>query len=201
MPTFFLCFIVFIIWFRVKSKQSDKISTWDEDFWQRERNANFTRKQDISNLSYVAVDLSRLPISESPDADSAPYQDQIRMLSKKQLLNLNGMTNTDIKLNYGIGNFEKISTYDQNFVLLLRNLNQWGQILFEKREYQQAKQVFEYAIDLGSDITNTYLTLAKIYLEEDSIEKIQILINKNQERESFMQKSIQEKLVKIIQEY
>ena len=37
-------------------------------------------------------------------------------LHGKTLLNLNGMTNTELKLNYGIMNFEKLASYDTNFL-------------------------------------------------------------------------------------
>ena len=58
----FICFILFILWFRVKTKQSSKEENKSiEEFLTREQEANFTRKKDISNLEYISVNMEILP--------------------------------------------------------------------------------------------------------------------------------------------
>ncbi|MDE6853024.1 MAG: hypothetical protein K2J67_11180, partial [Lachnospiraceae bacterium] len=106
-----------------------------------------------------------------------------------------------IKLAYGIANFEKISTYDQNYTRLIRTLNRWGSYCFDNGNISHAKQILEYAIELGSDISATYTTLASIYLQEDSIEKVQDLIHRIDQTDSFMKESVKTKLTKIMQSY
>lgn len=201
MPIFFICFIVFIFWFRVKSKQSAKISTWDEEYWQKEHDANFARKKDISNLDYLEIDDSRLPFQDDASGEEMDIQTELRDILLHQTINLGNMSNADIKLSYGAANFEKLSACDQNFTRLVRVLNKWGVYCFENEDYTKAKQILEYAIELGSDVSATYLTLARIYLHEDSIEKIQSLISKIEATDSFMKDSIQTKLTQIIREY
>lgn len=53
--------------------------------------------------------------SES-DALISKEAENFLKLHGKTLLNLNGMTNTELKLNYGIMNFEKLASYDTNFL-------------------------------------------------------------------------------------
>lgn len=66
MPVFFICFIVFIIWFRVKMKRSNSsVSEENEAFWEREKQANFARTRDISTLDYLTVADTKLPFSAS----------------------------------------------------------------------------------------------------------------------------------------
>ena len=61
--------------------------------------------------------------------------------------------------------------------------------------------MLEYALSLGSDITETYTTLAKIYLSEDSPEKVQKLIEQISESDAYLKDSIKLSLIKLLQEY
>lgn len=201
MPIFFICFILFILWFRVKSNQNEKGSVWDEEYWQKEHDANFARKKDISNLDYLEIDANRLPFQDNASEEEADIQNELKTIMLHQTINLGNMSNADIKLSYGAANFEKLSACDQNFTRLIRVLNKWGVYHFEAEDYIKAKQILEYAIELGSDVSATYLTLAKIYLKEDSLEKIQTLIDKIEATDSFMKDSIKTKLIQIIREY
>lgn len=201
MPIFFICFILFIFWFHVKSKQNAKISTWDEEYWQKEHDANFARKKDISNLDYLEIDANRLPFQDNGSEEEMDIQSELRTILLHKTINLGNMSNADIKLSYGAANFEILSACDQNFTRLVRALNKWGIYCFETEDYAKAKQILEYAIELGSDVSATYLTLARIYLHEDSLEKIQSLIDKIEATDSFMKDSIKNKLIQIIREY
>ena len=202
MPTFFICFILFILWFRVKTKQSSKEENKSiEEFLTREQEANFTRKKDISNLEYISVNMEILPFSDTTDEYEIQLENNVKKFADKKLLNLSGLTNTDIKLLYGSGNLVLLSSYDQNYTLLLRDLNKWGAYLFQKERYSDSKTVLEYALSLGSDITETYTTLAKIYLSEDSPEKVQKLIEQISESDAYLKDSIKLSLIKLLQEY
>ena len=202
MPTFFICFILFILWFRVKTKQSSKEENKSiEEFLTREQEANFTRKKDISNREYISVNMEILPFSDTTDEYEIQLENNVKKFADKKLLNLSGLTNTDIKLLYGSANLDILSSYDQNYTLLLRDLNKWGAYLFQKERYSDSKTVLEYALSLGSDITETYTTLAKIYLSEDSPEKVQKLIEQISESDAYLKDSIKLSLIKLLQEY
>lgn len=201
MPTLFICFIVFIICIQVKMKQNAKVSTWDQAFWKKEKDANFARKQDISNLDYLKVDQSLLPFQENASETVMYAQGEVRQTLLHPILNLNGMSNADIKLKYGVANFDHLSSCDQNYLRLIRTLDQWGSALYEEADYPNAASVFEYAIEIGSDISRTYTTLATIYAETDHIEKVQPLIDRIQKSDSFMKEAIAGQLVQIIQKY
>ena len=201
MPILFLCFIVFIIWFRVKSKQSEKKPTWDENFWNKERKANFSRKKSLDDIEYLQLDLSRLPLSDDPDEDEADCQMQINTLSHAKILNLNSMSNTDIKLKYGLANFETLSVYDANYTKLVRVLGQWGNLLYDKEDYSRAKMVYTYALDIGSDLSKTYTNLARIYLSEDNISAVSELVQKADGLDSFMKENIKKQLSDILASY
>ena len=55
-PVVLITFILFLAYYAYRRKQIDKVNTQKEsDFWQRENDANSTRKQDITNLDYIQI--------------------------------------------------------------------------------------------------------------------------------------------------
>lgn len=177
---------------RSNSKEADASAA----FWARERKANFTRKKPLPVEDYIHVPLERLPFSETDDPEECDLQDQLLALSKENILNVSHMTNTDIKLAYGSGNFHLISAYDQNFLLLQRLLSQWGVLLYERGKKEAAKTVLEYSVSIASDISKTYLTLASIYEEEQDYISIQDLMEIVKELHILTKDSLLQKLAK-----
>ncbi len=201
MPIFFLCFIVFIIWLRVKTKQSDKVSTWDEAYWQKEYQSNFARKKEPDDMDYITIDMDRIPMEADCSEEEQDLYTELEKILSQPIINLSSMSNADLKLTYGIANFEKLSAYDQNYTRLIRTLNRLGNYCFDNGNSDRARQILEYAIELGSDISSTYTTLANIYLQEDAIEKIQGLIIQIDQTDSLMKEATKNKLLQIIQSY
>lgn len=203
MPVFFICFIVFLLWLRVKLKQQDSMETQNKDFWQQEHEADFSRNKDISTLDYISVDKKLLPFNEqTDDIELIQIQQDINNVLSKKMINLSGMTNTEIKLAYGRGNFEILAVYDQNYLKFLSLLNKWGTYLLKIGFTNEAKQIFEYAVNtLNCDISGCYTGLAKIYLKNNDIDKVQQLIDKIQASDAYLKDSISEKLIHMLQNY
>lgn len=179
MPILLIFFILFIIWVNVKTKRGTKDgATWDAEYWSREHDANFVRKKDISQLDYITIPEDQLPFSDHAEGEEKYREDQVRRVLSQKILNLSGMSNTDIKLTYGTANFPELSVYDQNYLLLIRELGLWGSYLHRHcdRQDDRAQQILELAISLGSDIRETYLCLAEIYLSKHQEDKVQDLI-------------------------
>lgn len=198
MPVILLCAIIFSIWIAYQRKKSDKSDRkTSEEFWELERQSNFTRRKDLSNLDYITVDFENLPFSQTEDEEINYIQEQLNKLKGQKIVNLTGQSNTDLKLAYGNGNLTELTTYDQNYTLLIRDLNKWGQLLFAKGEIQSAKQVLEYAISLNSDISQTFLTLAMIYSSENNSKALFILRDKAISLNSPFKESLIQKLTAI----
>ena len=179
MPIILIFFILFIIWVNVKTKRgTENNSKWDTAYLEKERNANFVRRKDISDLDYITISEEELPFSDTAEGEEKYRQDEVRRILSCKSLNLSGMSNADIKLKYGTANFPELSMYDQNYILLIRNLGLWGSYLHKNCDGQdsRAKIILERAVSLGSDIKDTYVSLTEIYLAEHHPEKVQELI-------------------------
>lgn len=172
-PIIFVWTIIFMAVISYKRKKADRQSTTKErDFWERENNANLTRKQDISNLDYVDFTGVTLPFAKFSDDLLRQCEEQVLKLKEEKILNLTGVSNTDLKLTYGAANLPLLTNYDQNFTLLVRTLNTWGSRLQELSHSQEAITVLAFSVSIGSDIKNTYQLLAELYLQEGETAKI-----------------------------
>ncbi len=201
-PILFICFIIFLLWFRQKNRQSSAdAEEIDAQFWNREREANFIRKKDISNLPLIQVPMDQLPFGASKNAAVLDIEKDVRKDAEKKMINLSDKSNTDLKMEYGTANLEILSEYDANATVLLRHISRWGTLLFEEEDFADAKTVLEYGISIGTDISANYINLAKIYIAEGNISAIQELLDSAQNLNTLMKNSIIAELRTIMSSY
>ena len=181
MPLFLLFVILFAFWLTYETRKNSKIETdANTDFLERERQANFTRTADITKLDYISIPLNEFPFMGHYEGIASSYKPSSKIndlsqneilaceknvidLSNKKILNLGGLSNTDIKMKYGVANIQILIQYDENFSKLSRTLAKWGKLLFDAGELGAAEKVLSYAVSCKADIEDTFITLAKIY--------------------------------------
>lgn len=192
MKLFILAVVVsFLVTLTLKIKLSDRKSKiTKQEFLELESKANLTRKKPLDDLDYITIPLNKLPFYDNENEDIVSYQNEIKALSEKTIVNLTGMSNTDLKLAYGAANLDILSEYDRNFTDLVRLLYMWGQNLYDIGKVKDAKTVLEFAIDCKTDVSKNYILLANIYKDEGESSKINNLINSANELNSLMKNSI-----------
>lgn len=177
-PFIFISVVIAVIWVRYATKKSDKsMQKSREEFWNKEHTANTTRKADISNLNYIQIPLDKLPMEDQHKPAIDKYRDIIQDLSGKKILNLTGISNTDLKLKYGIGNLSNLSEYDNNYTILVRSLQKWAEALYNNSLLDEAIQVLEFSLESNTDIVKSYRLLSQIYVEINTSYKIENIIN------------------------
>ena len=154
-----LCYVIS----RTNAYQKNKSEKERQAFWNRKREANSTRKKDISSLDYINVDIESFPVKNLEAIDSSLYN-ELKELSAKKIINLSQYTNTDLKLMYGVANLNLLTQYDENYTRLIVLLNKIGKVLYDYPE--DAKAFLEYSVSIGSDIRQTYEMLANIYMDK-----------------------------------
>lgn len=190
-PVLFGWVMIFVAVVSYKRRKADRSSKKTKlDFWERENTANATRKQDISNLDYVCFTGVSLPFALFPDDTLNQCEEQVKKLKDEKILNLTGISNTDLKLAYGAANLPLLTQYDQNFTLLVRTLNTWGHRLVELGYTAEAVAVLEFAVAIGSDIKATYQLLAELYQQCGESGKIENLQNTASGLNSLMKEPI-----------
>ena len=164
-----------------------------KNFWDNESKANLVRKADISNLAYLVLDLSLLPMDALLPALSHRAK-ELEDLATKKILNLSMYTNTELKLMYGPANLEELSYCDGNYLNLIRLLNSIGKDLIELGNVSAAKEFLSYSLSIGSDISETFTLLAGIYKSKGHDNDIDLLIKLAERLETINKATIINKL-------
>ena len=160
----------------VRFKDRKTAGKQQSDFWAMERKANGTRRKSLEYLNYISIPLDQLPLTVmAEDEKVADYVRIIRELSTCKIVNFTSITNTELKLRYGAPNIDLLSSYDQNYTVLARTLQQWAQLLSDNGYLAEACQVLEFAISTGTDVSGTYKLLCQIYHLQNTPEKIGFL--------------------------
>ena len=168
-PSLFIIALLLGILSHLRNKSTKSFEKSKQDFWDREQSANAVRKKDISNLPYVKIPDEVLAIARSyaessdTDPDKSKYEAALTDLSDKKILNLNGKSNTDIKLEYGTANITVLSAADNNYTDLISVLSRLGASLYESGQYDKARYVLEYSVDIESDVLKSFQLLTDIY--------------------------------------
>lgn len=174
---YFSILIIFVLWLQYELHKDSRLSKKSsEAFWKNESRANLTRRADLSSLEYITIPYDRLPMTDSPDSTINSYRDIILSLSGKKIVNLTGLTNTDLKLKYGAANLDALMEYDNNYTILVSMLHKWGDRLYNQGYTEDAVKVLEFAVICLTDVGRTYQLLAEIYRQQDAPEKIEALL-------------------------
>lgn len=166
---------------------------------EAEQEANFTRKKDIEHLDYITIPFEKLPFFEKNDKEIEKNQKIIKNLEGKRILNLTGMSNTDLKKEYGAANLAQLSEYDDNYAALVSALAKWGSRLMDMGEVSEAVAVLEFGIQCKTDITTNYTQLAKYYVTTKNTAKLDWLKMTASELNSLTKEPILKKLAEASQ--
>ena len=174
MPLLILPFVIILLslfsLFRNRSSRAMKDQT--DAFWEKELRANQTRKQDISGLDYITIPLDAFPIGAYPDDRLTELEQTLQNLSSRKILNLSGISNTDLKLQYGAANLNILSDCASNFTTLARTLASYGERLAALGHWQDAISVLEFGISCNTDVSKNYTLLGSLYREHSESAKL-----------------------------
>lgn len=170
-PSFFILFLTFLfLWLYHSRKNQKSYLAQKEAFWNKEQEALNTRKKeipdeliyrpDISTLSFPALDLS--------EALLVKYQKLIKQITASAelpMMNLRNMSNTDIRLQFGVANQAFITQAEENYDAFLNFLFDYALLMKDNHCIQEAIFALEEIIRLDSDTSKYYILLADLYAE------------------------------------
>lgn len=146
---------------------------------------------DTSDVSVPEITYARTPDHSAPLVEElAGVELELCKLADSKILNLTGISNTELRLTYGTANLDLLTAYDQNFTVLIRGLQKWGTLLATAEKKEDAITVLAYAVSIGSDIAGTYALLARLYKEQGEFQKIEALKESAEALSTLMKPSI-----------
>lgn len=187
---FLAIFITFCLVLTYNIRKSDAAQQKaEEEFWEKERLANAVRKQDISKLDYITIPLEKIPQKLDTLAEKKLFA-----LADKPMLNLTGISNTDLKLKYGTANITILSEYDTNFTDFVSVLPEYTNELLEAGFLDTAQELLEFAVSYNADSRKIYKQLADIYCSTGQTEKINHLLNTSEHLPKYTKIAVQKDL-------
>ncbi len=189
---FFLLFLVLLAirlnYLKAKRQQQE------DEFWAKEREAKITPAKDISNLRYITIPIEKFPLNFSTDEKVIEIENELKELSTHRLLNLTGVTNTELKITYGAPNFETMSKIGDDFDRMCVLLNKYSEALYEADRIDDVISVLEFAVGVGTDVSESYTLLAKCYRAKEMNEKLDMLKNQVEQSRLLLKESILHKI-------
>lgn len=126
-------------------------------FGTKERRANSVRKKSLDALNYITIPdtiLNMKPLSMTEEIRD--YLKDLKDLSALPIVNLTGISNTDLKLAYGTANITVLTEYDSHYTNMVTILQKLAQCLVDHNEKELATEVLEFAVSTGTDVSRTY---------------------------------------------
>lgn len=196
---FFASFIIFIVWLTYElSKSRRRDEKTKTTFWEKEAKANSTRRKSLDDLNYITIPFASLPMDTlTQNEEIAECIQTLHSLAESPIVNFTGISNTDLKLQYGAPNIELLMRYDQNYTTLACTLQKWAERLYNAGYITEAKRILEFAISTDTDVSNSYRLLASIYHSEGNRDRICELM----ERARNLKSGSRNIIVRILQEY
>lgn len=159
-PVFFIIFVIFIIIFNyAQRKSTGRQEEVEEQFWKREREANLTRKQDISQLPYIYLPGTLISGNLRSEAE-----DKLLALDGRPMIDLTEYTNTDLKLKYGAANLNILNQYETDYIQMYEQLPIYIQELIDAGKSEEASMLLQFAED--HQITSNALSDTKKIFQE-----------------------------------
>ncbi len=196
---FFASFIVFLILVSYEiSKSRRQTAKMENSFWEKEYRANSTRRKSLEHLNYITIPFDTLPMDTLTEDETVRECHQIlRGLDDSPIVNFTGISNTDLKLQYGAPNIDLLMRYDQNYTTLACTLQKWAEKLYHAGHIAEARRILEFAVSTGTDVSGCYRLLASVYAAEGRREEIGRL----KEQAKSLKSGTKNIIVRILQEY
>ncbi len=189
---FLASFIIFLFWltYELHKHKNDQAKA-DKAFWDKEKLAEKSFARDLDTLDYIQIPLHLFPYDLfSQNERLQEDQKTLQSLSSLRIMNFSGLTNTELKLQYGAANIDALTEYDHNFTLLCRLIYNLSKALVESGFDKEALFLLEYAISIQVDVSGCYYLLADLYQKQGEPHKIEALIEQARQLNNLLSKSI-----------
>lgn len=188
----FASFMVFGIWLTIQLKKSHKLNDKAEaDFWEEEAMANSVRKKQLEESDFVTFPFDKLPAENSFSPDPVPESlTALVSLSDKKMMNLNGISNTEVKKRFGVANMSILTEYDANYETFVKNIYLLCQHLYDTGRTEEALMLSEETILTGTDSLSHYKLIIQIYREQGNLSGISWLKEKAEDIHSLTRGAI-----------
>ena len=181
-----ICFILFVgtvlaIQIMMRKNKEDFGKTLN-DIMTKERKANLSRKKEIDKTLFVVPDKEILPIRDYADTEENKKIIKAQQLAqKKSELTMirfdEPISNTDLKLKYGLANLDNITIYEEHYNSYMQCLVNWADLLIQRENLTDAEIILKESMRLKCDLSKAYILLIDIYKKTNKLTELKNLIS------------------------
>ena len=168
--------IILALFFRYRYLKKKNQENTDQ-FWERETQANATVGRDPSTFSYVTIAADKFPVALLESLGIVDISARLSSISEKQLMKIWDMSNTDLKLTYGVKNYDFVSECGDNFNDYISLIIECATVLYDSKHIDEATVLLEHGLAIGSDHSKNYTLLADIYASLNQTSKLDMLLD------------------------
>ena len=96
-PSTLACILVFVFWLTYELRKNSSSAKKEKSFLELDAEANSVRKKPLDTLHYITIPINSLPFFSGIDEKLENFQEEIKKLQAEPIVNLSGITNTDMK--------------------------------------------------------------------------------------------------------
>lgn len=168
LPSFLFLFLTFVfLWLHHLNRAQKKHIESKEAFWKREEASLVVRKKEIPESCFYHPDLSAFCFPMPTMAEAKQKFEQLKSIlldgANLPMLCFRGLTNTDIRLEYGTANQPFILQAEENYEAFLGFLFEYAELMITQGEIGEAVLALEECIRMDSDWSKHYIRLADLY--------------------------------------
>ncbi|MCL2854756.1 MAG: hypothetical protein FWE21_03965 [Defluviitaleaceae bacterium] len=171
--------LLFAMVARLARRRNEEKRSRAEDMIAEDDDANQTRPKDVGEELFLHAPVDKLPVKEYTEEQREKphpaymWQNKVLAAADKKMLRFETPpSNVELKKMFGRTNLEFVARYEENFVNLIHAMCHWAEALLAAEERDDARKVLEVAVDMGSEISQTYMLLADIYAGDGEEEKL-----------------------------
>lgn len=196
-PIFFVFFIIIIVVSHIRASRSENnLDGSQKRFWEKEQASHYVRKKELTEEDYIKGHVDLIPDFKESDYEAwgktslYKAQEQLRETASKEMINLSGMLNSDVRLKYGTAQLDLIESLENNFNNYIQGLSLLGSELAQLDHKDIGQTLLEEAIQVGSDVSHTYMNLSDLYKDSENTEALKELLKKSSQLNSIMKSKI-----------
>ena len=188
--------IAIFIFVGIKVGSRNRYKKWNE-YLAEDKAANSARRREVEPEFFYKPDLDSLPIKDDAEEKIKAKQEKVIKLAGNTMVRFpEKRTNVELKMAYGVANLEKVTGYEENYQRYISALVEWAEALIEHNNIEDAVEILEKTVELGSDFRKTYTHLADYYAAKGNSNGLNHLMDRV--AELFTDEGIRQRLIEYI---
>lgn len=167
-----------------------------KEYLKQENQTYIKPKSALNDIKFIDVNFNDINFNAKDD-NAKEEINKLLAFKDLKIASFKGMTNNDLKKEYGTNNFDDVLEYQNNYEELLNQLRVTSEVLIKDEDEKSAMKLLNYAVDLGDDVTKSYTMLADLYAKNKLRKEMYHLVDTVRSNKNLSQQKIMSYISKL----